>query len=373
MAQLKSISANTLYQSKFLPIFEEASSRIKVIILTAFLTMTPKNIMLVSIIAIIKSVEKKIPDLINKQAYINGLYMTSQQWIRMFYDKPKVKFIETKQSVESIAEGRLPNLNTPAKLTQYIDKNRTKLNLWAEAKGTPYITNYDKEIESRMKLLAENPVLTHEEGKKSISLWQKAELDVRYEHQKEMLYKLIEEGVEYVYASSHPNCSKRCETWQDELFSLNQRATSPQQNIKNHRYNKSSFLVGKLNNKLVYSLTDVMNCVDEYGYQNNIICGFNCRHRLIPYTGQHAPKEYDKEDIKKQRKIEGKIRELERKIRALKQELLLMEKEYSLTKNKNLFIQIKMLKVQINKMAEYYKRFCESNGYAYELYRIKVR
>jgi len=373
MAQLKSISDNSLYQSKFLPIFEEASSRIKLLILTAFLTMKPKSVLIYSIVKLIKDVEKKIPNLINKEAYINGLYMTSQNWIKMYYDKPKVKFYEVKQTVESIIEGRMPKLETPAKLSDYINKNKLQLNLWGEAKGTPYISNYDKEIQNRMKKLAENPLLTHEQGKKSISLWQKAELDVRYEHQKEMLYSLIEEGVEYVYTSSHPNCSKRCETWQGKLFSLNQRAISPQQNVKKHRYNKSSFLVGKIDNKPVYSLTDVMNCVDEYGYQNNIICGFNCRHRLIPYVGQHAPTDYDKTDIKEQRKIESKIRDLERKIRSLKQELLLKEKQYSLVKTKDLYVEIKMLKVQIERMVAYYKTFCETNGYAYELYRIKVK
>ena len=376
MAQPKSVSANSLYQSKVLPIFEEAETRIKLAILSAFLTMQPKYLLLYTIMSIIKGVSNKLPtEMANKEAYINGLYKSSLKWIKLSYDRPKIKYLETKQRVEEIIPSnyKAPKLDTPVNLDRFINTNRTKLNMWAEAKGTPFITNYDKEIEQRIKVLSENPSLTSEPGKKSISLWQKAELDVRYEHQMDMLYELIEKGVEYAYISSHPNCSKRCETWQGSLVSLTKRAISPQQKIKNFNYDKRSFECDKVDGKTVYSLTDIMNCVDEYGYQNNIICGFNCRHRLSEYKGQHAPTDYDKTDIKEQRKIENKIRALERKIRALKKEYELLKKDYTLTRSKDVKQQLDFLKIQIDKMVEYYKRFCESNGYAYELYRIKVR
>ena len=153
MAQLKSVSANSLYQSKILPIFEEAETRIKLLVLTAFLTMQPKYLLIYSIMAIIKNVEKKLPDdMQNKQAFINGLYKSSQKWIKLQYDKPKIKFIETKQQVEAIlpSDVKMPKIDTPARLDEYINLNRTKLNIWAEAKGTPYIPNYDKEIEKRI-------------------------------------------------------------------------------------------------------------------------------------------------------------------------------------------------------------------------------
>ena len=345
-------------------------------VLTAFLTMQPKYLLMYSIMAIIKGVSKKLPDeMQNKEAFINGLYKSSQKWVKLYYDKPKISYLETRQKVESLIPGdmKLPKLDTPAKLDEYILKNRTKLNIWSEAKGTPYIPNYDKEIEKRIKQLSESATTTSEEGKKPISLWQKAELDVRYENQMKRLEDLRASGVEYAFISSHPNCSKRCEVWQGSLVSLNQRATTPQQNIKKHRYDKRSFLVGTIDHKPVYSLTDIMNCVDEYGYNNNIICGFNCRHKLTPYTGQNAPTKYDDEDIKEQRKIENKIRELERKIKALKKEYELLQKDYQLTKSKSVKQQLELLKIQIDKMVEFYKRFCEQNGYAYELYRIKVR
>ena len=376
MAQPKSVSANTLYLSKVLPIFEEAETRIKTLILTAFLTMQPKYLLMYSIIAIIKGVANKIPpEIENKEAYINGLYKSSLKWVKMSYDKPRIKYLEVKQNVEELIPGgtRLPNLSTPAKLDEYINKNRTKLNIWAEAKGTPFITNYDKEIQKRIKELSSSATTTSEEGKKPISLWQKAELDVRYENQMKRLDELREDGVEYAYISSHPNCSKRCEVWQGSLVSLTKRAISPQQKINKFRYDKRSFVVEIIDRKPVYSLTDIMNCVDEYGYNNNIICGFNCRHKLTPYTGQHAPTKYDDKDISEQRKIESKIRAIERKISSLKKEYELLKKDYALTKSREVKEQLDLLKVHIDKMTQYYKEFCEKNGYAYELYRIQVR
>ena len=116
-----------------------------------------------------------------------------------------------------------------------------------------------------------------------------------------------------------------------------------------------------------------MNVVDDYGYQNNIYIGFNCRHRLIPYHGQHAPTKYDERDNKEQRKIENKIRQLERKIRSMKQQYELLLKDYQLTKSKEIKLHLESLKANIDKLVAYYKRFCEENGYAWEQYRIKVR
>lgn len=113
MAQPKSVSANTLYLSKVLPIFEEAETRIKTLILTAFLTMQPKYLLMYSIIAIIKGVANKIPpEIENKEAYINGLYKSSLKWVKMSYDKPRIKYLEVKQNVEELIPGgtRLPNL-----------------------------------------------------------------------------------------------------------------------------------------------------------------------------------------------------------------------------------------------------------------------
>ena len=110
-----------------------------------------------------------------------------------------------------------------------------------------------------------------------------------------------------------------------------------------------------------------MDVVDsKYGYHNNIICGFNCRHRLIPYQpGSAAPKEYTEAELKREREIESKIREMERAIRLKKRDLIL----YNNLGNK---AAIKALKEQIKNMTAHYKSFCEKYGYAWYQYRIEV-
>ena len=116
----------------------------------------------------------------------------------------------------------------------------------------------------------------------------------------------------------------------------------------------------------VYSLVDIMAKVDKYGYNNNIICGFNCRHKLIPYKkGQYGPKEYTEKDVAKQRAIEEKIRVMEREIRKLKQLALMYEQSNQIKIANTIRNRVKIL---ISK----YKAFCEANGYSWNEYRIKV-
>lgn len=359
----KTSATDSRYQSTFLPIFQKAETKIKMLLLTALLLYTSKNELLIKLSAVIKWVDSKIPqDLPNRRAYIEGLKRTIQRYINNFYTPQKAVFERTKKKIEREVEISKP-IEKPQQL---LDRSKAP-NLWAEAKGTPYISNYGKEVKRAMDNLANQPLTTSEKGKKPISLWQKAELDVRYTKQMEMLDKLKNEGVELAFISSHPDCSKRCETWQGELVSLTQEASAPSYtaNKKGIHYSKRSFIVDQINGHNVYSLPSIMECVDIYGYNNNIICGFNCRHHLLPFTGQNAPKEYSEKDVAEQRKIEIEIRAKERKIRLLKT-------QYELYNRSGDYKSAKLLKKQIKALTDYYKAFCESHGYAWEQYRIEI-
>lgn len=364
---LKDIYTNSIYQSQFLPLFEKAEIRIKELILAAFLFGRSKFILRGTIALIIGEVAKKIPvDLHDKDQYIKALQVKSEYMIRQYYDAPQSNFQAVKETIMGTTpQGvKVPILRTPKETIDFIRSG----DLWAEAKGTPNVINYPKEVKLRVTQLAQEPVVTQEPGKKPISLWQKAELDCRYENQMQNLQNMRVQGVKYAYLSSHPNCSKRCQCWQGALVSLEEHAPNPQTvvNYKTFKYNKSSFVVGRVDGKQVYSLPDIMNVVDNrYGYHNNIISGFNCRHRLIPFDGQNAPKEYSNEDIKKQREIESKIRELERTIRLKKKQLRL----YNELGDK---LAVKQLKSQIDQLTQYYKSYCEKNGYAWYKYRIDI-
>ena len=350
---LKEGATDSLYQSTFLPIFQDAETRIKMLILTTYLTLGSKKALMLAIASIISSVDKKVPqDLRDRQAYITGLKKRAKLYVAKYYSMPKVEYERVLNKLMKIAPkgAKLPkNPQDMLEMTKKLSKE------WAEAKATPYIKDYQKRVFKKMDEFAENPLTTFEEGKKPISLWQKAELDVRYNKQMEMLQELTDRNVQLAWISSHVDASKRCAKWQGKLVSLNEHATM------------TGFRVKKVDGHWVYSLTDIMAQTDKYGYHNNIICGFNCRHRLIEYDpGKSQPTQYSKEEVAKQRNIEENIRKMERAIRQQKTRLLFYEK---LGENKI----VKNLKNNITIMVERYKRYCERNGYAWFQYRISIR
>lgn len=363
---LKESSTDNFYQSTFLPIFQDAETRIKMLIFSAFLNMSSKRALILAIMTVISDVDKKIPkDLKDRKAYMEGLKKRSNYYLSRYFNLQKVEFEIVKNKVFRYApkDVDLANIKTPMDMKALINKKE-----WADAKAVPYIKDYFKEIEKKMDEFAATPLTTFEEGKKPISLWQKAELDVRYNKQMENLDDLKKDGIKYAYLSSHPNCSKRCEVWQGALVSLTEHAESPQKTVdKGFHYKKSSFLVKRMDGKNVYSLPDIMAVVGPYGYNNNIYCGFNCRHRLIPYDPEKSkPTSFDKEEVTRQREIEQRIREMERQIRLQETRLLLYRK----LGEKNI---VQSLEKQIKIMIEKYKAYCEKNGYAWYQYRINIR
>lgn len=355
------------YQSTFLPIFQDAETRIKSYILLAFFIGINISVARMVVAGMIQEVGKKIPaELHDRDAYLNGLTRKSGIMFQKFYKKPTEAFIKAKESfIAAAPEGKHIVISSPKELNQAI--NKAKGPMWAEAKGSPNVQWYEKEVKKAVEGLANEPITTAEPGKKPISIWQKAELDVRYDHQLKMIEDLKNEGVQYAYISSHPDCSKRCECWQGELVALNIRAKAPQKTVdKKWHYKKSSFIVDKIEGHNVYSLPDIKDVVGPYGYANNVITGFNCRHRLIPYQpGKNPPTEYDEKDVAKQRKIEEKIRAMERNIRLHKTRAKLYNEigEFKLAKQ---------IEAQVKVLVDRYKKFCEANGYAWYEYRIKI-
>lgn len=337
-----------------MPVFQKAETKIKELILVAFLLQSSIIHLRLQIDGVIEWVKTKIPtDLNDKNAYIRGLKAKSEQFILLYYKKPTQSFKVAKNEVlHNIPKVKTaPNIPNPSSLNDLI---KPKGKLWVEAKGNPNVTNYQKELKRTIENLAADPITTYEPGKKPISLWQKAELDVRYKNQIQMLQNLRVEGVEYAWISSHPNCSKRCQPWQGKLVALQGHA------------NGTNHLMGYVDGNPCYSLVDIMAKVDKYGYRNNIICGFNCRHRLIPYKkGVYGPKEYTDKDVAKERKIDQKMREMEREIRKIKTKEILYSKMGDIKSAEK-------CRREWKRLFEYYKKFCESNGYAWYAYRINV-
>lgn len=352
---MKTNLTNPEFQNAFLVVIQKGETEIKKLITYYALNYKSKIELRNRIDGIILAVAKRLPaDLIDKESYINGLKNSSEKMIKEFYDTMIAKFVFYSLILANVSI----KVSTPLELIKEIKSNPLKIEklipreTWSKAKGYPYITNYYKEVKSRLNLLAETETRSSEAGKKGISLWQKAEIDIRHEHQLKMVQDLKDSGVKYAWTSSHPDCSKRCEKWQGKLFDLNNHAE-----LSGFRMRK------KIDGHTVYSFTDVVSQVDKYGYKNNIIVGFNCRHHLIPFeSGSVPPEEFTKEEIQREREVNSTLREYERKIRLLKQKIIL---DNSISKE-----EVATLKAKLKELISAYKAFANKNGYAWYQERI---
>lgn len=232
-----------------------------------------------------------------------------------------------------------------------LEKNK-KIAITITQKEDNVIT--DKEIDKIIKELVETKLETQENGKKPISLRQRIELDIRHLEQEKMVKGAYESGIDLWWLSEHAGCSNRCKPYQGKVVSLTLRSAD------------KSFYVGKnIDSHKIYSFTDIENQVDKYGYKNNIINGFNCRHHMIIYNHEkHVPKEFSSGDCKVSIKKRDKMRRFEDKIRELK----VASAVYSnLDNNKS----AKYL-AKSKKLTNYYKKYAKKHGLAVREYELKT-
>lgn len=307
---------------------------LKVLILLCALQLVSRNILLYKINVLISKYNKELPkELIDRDKYIIGAYSSAMTMVRQVYEPLVYNFEPSKE------------------IQKPIDVINVKDYTILE-KGSPTQRYYPELINNALRNLNRRELVYSDKGKKPISLWQKTELDVRHNEQMKMVQRAIDSGNDLWWLSSHANSSERCEPWQGKLVSL----TLPP--IDN------TFFTGKVvDGHKVYSFNAIENVVDKYGYKNNIINGFNCRHKLIKYVkGKEEPTHYDKNDVDQIRRLEKIQREMERAIRRKKTELATTE---LVNKDK-----AKMLKRQIRALTAQYKDFCYKHGLVREDYRI---
>ena len=353
---------NNSYQSIVLPIIQVAETEIKKLVNFYALYYKPKRELTEKINGIIRAVAKRLPiSLFDREKYLIGLKQTSEKMIREFYDPVIESFKKTLVILGII--GITIKADTPLKLNEVMKTNKKLIKeielkeptIWSARKGYPNVVNYQNELKKKLHQLARTQTVSGETGKKPISLWQKAEIDLRHENQMTMIDNLKTKGVKLAWTSTHPDCSKRCEKWQGKLFDLQAQHSD----LSGHRMNY------KVDGNTVYCFNEVINKIDKYGYTNNIIVGFNCRHKLREYIpGSVAPQEYSAKSIKREREINTKLRAMEREIRYLKQQVILYN---SIDKKLARITQRK-----VDRLIAAYKEFANKNGYAWYEYRIKV-
>ena len=368
-------AAKGVSQALFLPMFQQAETRIKELIVASFWNKATKLELESKIKGVVDWLELNVPEqVMNRSVYIDGIIKKANFLIKAYYQREMFYFYETtKTFFQQLPKGyklEFKNIETPKDLFQAAEQI-SKSPMWQQAKGSVRVANYPEKVKEFINNLSKEPITTYEKGKKPINLWQKAELDIRYNNQMEQLDKLKSENVEYAWISSHPDCSKRCEKFQGKLVSLKKHAENPQKIVRKSDYSDlrvESYRVEKLNGYWVYSLPDIMATETPGGYNNMIYCGFNCRHHLIPYIeGIKPTNEYSKKQVAKQREIEQRIRAMEREIRLLKTK----RKNYNVIGNSGKK-EVAELTKKINERIRIYKEYCRVNGYAWYQYRINV-
>lgn len=278
-----------------------------VLALFCLLMMKPKSHYNASLEEIRK--DRTIPTNLKRGLLVNA----QRRWVS-FVKPSQSEFLALKK-----ADGTKQALNgieTPMEMLKAMEKpKRFALFPYLKYKrllGEPNCKGYPTKLRARIEKLSHEDAISAEVGKRSISVFAKAELDLRQEEQEKHLQTLLSKGITLCWLSSHADCSERCAPWQGKLVDIRRRSSKP------------SFRLYKEGGYQVYSLPSIMDQVDKYGYKNNIINGFNCRHHLIPYArGSKPPRKFTGAEIKMERAVTARLREREREIRSLKRQAML--------------------------------------------------
>lgn len=308
---------------------------------------------------IIANLRENIPQwALNKQAYINGARLTADIAMKELY-KPLVSDFKALKKAKA-TKTALSSIDTPKALLDALNAPKPKEGdyanalRWKNLHGQPNCQAYAKKLNERIEAMGGKEAIAMEEGKAPVSVYAKAELDLRHEEQMNKLDALIKHGYRLCWLSSHADCSARCAPWQGKLVDIVNTSRLPSKRMD---YKKDGHTV--------YSLKSIMAETDEYGYHNTIINGFNCRHHLIPYSeGSKPPKSVPERERKREYAISQRLREYERKIRSLKRKALLYN-EFDKGRAEALSIEAKALTRE-------YKAFAESHGYRWHRYRLEV-
>ena len=215
-----------------------------------------------------------------------------------------------------------------------------------------FIEDYQKRVNQEITKIASSNVVLRDSLNRHLSVRNLAEMQVRYEEQVKDIDRLNKNGVEFVYASSHANASKRCQPWQGKLFKLDIKSFDGKPGKYDPTYTPK--VKGTIDGKDYYSLADAFN----HGF-----LGYNCRHHLIAYKkGMTPPKQYEARKVENERNKELNIRQMERQIRTAKRKAMLAS-------NKE---ERKKWTEASKALQDTYWDYCKKNNYAVAEWRTRI-
>lgn len=215
-----------------------------------------------------------------------------------------------------------------------------------------FIEDYQKRVNNEIMKIASMNVVLRDSLNRHLSVRNLAEMQIRYEEQVKDIDRLNKNGVEFVYASSHANASKRCQPWQGKLFKLDLKSFEGKPGKYDPTYTPT--VKGTIDGKDYYSLADAFN----HGF-----LGYNCRHHLIAYKkGMTPPKQYEARKVENERNKELNIRQMERQIRTAKRKAMLAS-------NKE---ERKKWTEASKALQDDYWDYCKKNDYAVAEWRTRI-
>lgn len=186
--------------------------------------------------------------------------------------------------------------------------------------------------------------------KTPVSIFAQLEMAIRYTRNMEQVKEKLEDSELIVRFSQHFDCSERCALFQGKLVHLlapsiktppavvDSKTIKQIANSDNQSYIEQFETGITLNGEKVYSYLAITQVKDQYGWNNNIHTGFNCRHYLKSASDKKRD-EIPPGVIKEARIANSKLRNMERSIRNLKKQYALLYSESERTKASNAITQ----------------------------------
>ena len=336
---------------------EEAETKIREIAKSDYFLAIPRYKTDEKIKKIILSALNQIQNKeLQKTAKISLINFYNRQYNELRFLSPfKVAFLYALMTLQGNDTTAVKSHILPLKLTKesarmFLTEQGVKHeNLYGSALQKYSKDYFDDNIKPVMDRLAKQYAIDVDDVAGRMSLRSKAELEVRYQHNLDMVQGLKDEGHKLVICSTHADASERCALWQGRVYSLDGssgttddgRKYVPLEEATDHYYTTKS---GKT-------------------YKNGLL-GFNCRHYLVPYkNGFSFPKPNAKEE-RKQYKITKKQRSLERNVIRWRTEALeykgIDKERYELARKK------------ANEWNKAYIEFSKANNRAYYPSRTKI-
>ena len=261
---------------------------------------------------------------------------TLTQFASRIYLKWLTVFGTNALGIAVIATLNAKGVNVPQKVATVLKNLPDKIYNRASPNAT-YHNEYERSVINRINSIMDEHA--KEDYSDRYTLRAVAERQIRQEWHEKQLSDFKKRGVNLVWIDTHANCSKRCQSWQGGLYSLD----------------RTSGVIDGINYQPLENATDIYTYTKGgNAYKNGCISGFNCRHKLIACRKNFKPETIPESVLVRQRVLEEEQRYMERMVRKYESRALGYRKEV----NKVLY---KHNKALVKKWTDRYVEFSKKN------------